>query len=95
MTDESWPQVMRVSPLLDWHYWEIWDYLLSLSVPYCSLYDKGYTSLGSMDNTIRNPSLHFHDKLKNEELYLPAYKLLNEADERNGRKTVNCAGRCK
>jgi len=83
MTDPNWPQVMRVSPLLEWHYSEIWDYLLHLGVPYCSLYDRGYTSLGSVTNTIKNPSL-LVDDLKTE-VYLPAYKLLDASKERNGR----------
>lgn len=85
MTDPSWPSVMRVNPLLDWHYSDIWNYLLFYKVPYCNLYDEGYTSLGSASSTIRNPSLiHYSAKL-GKEIFLPAYKLLNEAEERSGR----------
>lgn len=84
MTDPNWPEVMRVSPLLDWHYSEIWDYLLYYQVPYCSLYDEGYTSLGSVHNTIRNPNL-FYNIHKDPETYLPAYKLLDGSTERCGR----------
>jgi len=25
MTDHGWPKFMRVHPVIDWHYWEIWD----------------------------------------------------------------------
>ncbi|KRT83722.1 hypothetical protein AMK59_3739 [Oryctes borbonicus] len=84
MTDSHWPQVMRVSPLLDWHYSEIWDYLLYYQVPYCSLYDEGYTSLGGVNNTIRNPNL-LYNMDDDSEIYLPAYKLLDGNTERNGR----------
>jgi FAD synthetase len=24
-TDHGWPPFMRVHPVIDWHYWEIWD----------------------------------------------------------------------
>ncbi|XP_050684195.1 FAD synthase-like isoform X2 [Leptidea sinapis] len=40
-TDPSWPQVLRVSPLLDWNYHQIWSYILQRNVPYCSLYGNG------------------------------------------------------
>ncbi|KAK4872913.1 hypothetical protein RN001_014942 [Aquatica leii] len=84
MTDSNWPQIMRVSPLLDWHYSQIWDYLLLMKVPYCSLYDAGYTSLGNSTNTIPNPYLLVDNEQKK---YLPAYKLLDGSKERSGRKT--------
>lgn len=85
MTDHNWPQVMRVSPLLDWHYSEIWDYLLYYHVPYCNLYDEGYTSLGSVHNTIKNPNLLYNMDEEDSETYLPAYKLLDGNSERSGR----------
>ncbi|GLV45012.1 uncharacterized protein CBL_14416 [Carabus blaptoides fortunei] len=85
MTDFGWPQIMRVNPLLNWTYSQIWNFLLSCEAPYCELYDQGYTSLGSRTNTIPNPSLKTIDEVTNVEKYLPAYKLQNGADERSGR----------
>ncbi|KAI8146595.1 hypothetical protein BJV82DRAFT_576138 [Fennellomyces sp. T-0311] len=41
MTDKGWPQFMRVHPIVDWSYKNIWDFLLRLRIPYCSLYDDG------------------------------------------------------
>ncbi|WVQ85210.1 hypothetical protein IAT38_007375 [Cryptococcus sp. DSM 104549] len=81
-TDPSWPSFLRVHPILHWTYSDVWDFLLELQVPYCSLYDEGYTSLGSTTNTSPNPLL------KNPEApsgWDPAYKLQDATQERAGR----------
>lgn len=79
-SDNGWPQLMRVHAIVDWDYTDVWDFLLSLKVPYCELYDKGYTSLGGTNNTEPNPELRREDGG-----YEPAYKLKDCALERNGR----------
>ncbi|XP_071120075.1 FAD synthase-like [Mytilus edulis] len=86
MTDADWPQFMRVNPLLNWSYKHIWKFLRSLNIPYCSLYDRGYTSLGSMNNTHPNPHLQYIDD-RGILSYHPAHTLVNENSERHGRNT--------
>ncbi|KNC53873.1 uncharacterized protein AMSG_09826 [Thecamonas trahens ATCC 50062] len=81
-TDDGWPALMRVFPLLHWSYKHVWDFLRLFRVPYCELYDDGYTSLGDVHNTLRNPHL-LSDS--DSEAYLPAYALTDDSQERSGR----------
>jgi len=83
-TDPDWPPFMRVNPIIDWSYGDLWRYLRSLYLPYCSLYDQGYTSLGSADNTFPCPKLEYVDQFGRKAFY-PAYKLKLEDEERDGR----------
>ena len=82
-TDKGWAPLVRVSPILQWSYSAVWAYLRSLNVPYCTLYDAGYTSLGKKSETIPNPLL-----AKTPGVYHPAYMLKDESAERRGRGIV-------
>ncbi|XP_075970213.1 uncharacterized protein LOC142972800 [Anticarsia gemmatalis] len=83
-TDAGWPKIMRVSPLLNWSYHQIWSYILQENVPYCLLYERGYTSIGSVHNTRPNPTLAFVDP-NGRTTYLPAWQLKDGSLERAGR----------
>ncbi|CDR95502.1 phosphoadenosine phosphosulfate reductase family domain containing protein, putative [Babesia bigemina] len=73
-------EFVRIHPLSQWSYGDVWNFLRLFSFDYCSLYDIGYTSVGSVDDTIANPHLK-----KPDGTYAPAYKLQNWSLERSGR----------
>jgi FAD synthetase len=53
---------------------------------YCSMYDEGYTSLGGVGDTVRNPKLRYVDEKDGEVRYKPAYELVKDGEERLGRE---------
>lgn len=84
----GWPAFMRVNPILKWEYAEVWEFLRGFRIPYCTLYDLGYTSIGAVEDTQPNPAL-----LNEDGTYNPAWTLHDPTLERAGRnmarKTTN------
>jgi len=78
-TQHGWPALTRVNPILHWCYEDVWKFLKELNVPYCELYDRGYTSIGATTDTIPNPALQTGAGFD------PAYKLSDGSKERAGR----------
>nr|POE66678.1 putative fad synthase [Quercus suber] len=81
-TDNSWPAFMRIHPVIDWHYQDVWVFIRALGVPYCPLYDMGYTSLGGTTDTHPNPALK---QGGGDGGFRPAYELFADDEERLGR----------
>ena len=79
------PLFLQCNPIIDWDYGKVWEFLrhkvLLEDVPYCSLYDGGYTSLGTVKDTLPCPAL----KKEVGEEYWPAYMLNDWSLERAGR----------
>ncbi|EFN50929.1 hypothetical protein CHLNCDRAFT_28612 [Chlorella variabilis] len=78
----GWPPFMRINPILDWSYHDVWGFLNLAHVPYCCLYDQGYTSLGAVSNTVPNSALRLEDGS-----YAPAHMLPDARLERAGRQS--------
>jgi thioredoxin-dependent adenylylsulfate APS reductase len=51
--DEAHDGVVKVNPLADWTKREVWDYIHANDVPYHSLLDQGWTSIGCAPCTRR------------------------------------------
>ncbi|KAH8377399.1 hypothetical protein KR093_005287 [Drosophila rubida] len=93
--DNGWPSLMRIFPLLDWSYHDIWSYLRSQKLAYCSLYDQGYTSLGERSSTRLNPSLLAYDEQLGKLIYRPAYELKDDTLERANREDTQLVNRTR
>jgi len=44
--DKKYNGILKVNPLLDWTWEQVWNYIKENNVPYHKLLDKGYTSIG-------------------------------------------------
>mmetsp|Transcript_10038 Transcript_10038/g.18092 ORF Transcript_10038/g.18092 Transcript_10038/m.18092 type:complete len:303 (+) Transcript_10038:1555-2463(+) len=76
----DYPKFMRVNPILHWKYIDVWKFLLGFKLPYCVLYDEGFTSLGSSLSSFQNPFLQTSSGSFN-----PAFYLSDDNKERAGR----------
>ncbi|KAJ7972346.1 FAD synthase [Quillaja saponaria] len=81
----GWPPFMRVNPILDWSYRDVWAFILTCKVQYCSLYNQGYTSVGSIYDTVPNSLLCVNNPSSGNEKFKPAYMLADGRLERAGR----------
>ncbi|KAJ4807647.1 phosphoadenosine phosphosulfate (PAPS) reductase family protein [Rhynchospora pubera] len=81
----GWPPFMRVNPILDWSYRDVWSFLLTCKLDYCTLYDQGYTSIGSIYDTVPNALLAVSHASAPNLTFKPAYMLLDGRLERAGR----------
>ena len=44
--DDQHGGIAKIAPLVDWSKAQVWDYIRKNDLPYHSLYDRGYTSIG-------------------------------------------------
>ena len=78
---------VTVNPIIDWTDNDVWDFIKSESIPYCSLYDEGFTRLGCINcpmarRKMRETELARYPKYMNA--YLKAYdKMLQNRRDRN------------
>lgn len=56
-TDPNWPDFVRLQPFLHWKLASVWSFLLYANEPICGIYSMGFTSIGSINNTLPNPYL--------------------------------------
>ena len=78
-TDKDWPEFMRINPILDWTYSEIWFLIRLLKLPYCTLYVQGFTSIDTKLNTSKLFRIGEHS-IKQYTVHVFCYKIIQNKD---------------
>jgi phosphoadenosine phosphosulfate reductase len=66
---------VTVNPIINWTDSDVWEFIRKYNVPYCELYDRGYTRLGCIGcpmNTHAHEELEAYPKFK--QAYLRAFQ---------------------
>lgn len=79
---KGYPAFKRICPIIDWDYSTVWKFIKDYKIPYCKLYDEGYTSVGNKKNTKKNH--HLYDK--ETKTYMQAENANNEVERMNREK---------
>ena len=70
-----------VNPIIDWTTEEVWEFIHEYNIPYCSLYDEGFTRLGCIGCPMGNKAQRlqqFERWPKYKVLYLKAFAKMLE-----------------
>lgn len=65
-----------------WSQLTLQQFIRRLQIPFCDLYNRGFTSLGGVTNTRPNPALAVSGS---PSVFRPAYELRDDDEERLGR----------
>lgn len=77
-----------LNPIINWEDEDVWQFIKENKIPYCGLYDKGYTRLGCIGcpmNTKAAEELEKYPKYK--QMYLKAFDKMLKVREEKGLKT--------
>jgi phosphoadenosine phosphosulfate reductase len=44
--DKQHNSIIKINPIIDWTWQQVWNYIQENKIPYNKLHDKGYTSIG-------------------------------------------------
>lgn len=72
----------HLNPIIDWTTDEVWEFIHEYNVPYCSLYDEGYTRLGCIGcpmGTVKHRLAEFKRRPKYKTAYIHAFDRMIQA----------------
>lgn len=82
-------QRVNVNPIIDWTDDEVWEFIKKYHVPYCELYDKGYTRLGCVGCPMsgnQEADLERYPHIKKK--YLDAFGKMIEERKQSGKRCM-------
>ena len=84
-----------LNPIIDWSTEDVWEFIRTYNVPYCKLYDEGYTRLGCIGCPMAGGEKmkdHFRRYPKYKTAYLKAFgRMLEVMDDESLKTTWNTA----
>ena len=81
-----------VNPIIDWEDDEVWDFIKANKIPYCSLYDEGFSRLGCIGCPMartKGREKGFIRWPKYKDAYLRAFEKMLEVRKQRGKDTKN------
>jgi len=78
MINERTKKRINYHPLFDWLEWEIWDYIETNNLEYCSLYDEGFSRLGCVVCPMRS----YKDQMRYKDRWPQYFKLFEKSCKR-------------
>lgn len=80
---------VTVNPIIDWEDRDVWEFIRAEKIPYCGLYDEGWTRLGCVGCPMsrrREREREFNRWPKYKENYIKAFARMNEEREKKGKR---------
>lgn len=84
----------NLNPIIDWEDSDVWQFIRSYNIPYCSLYDEGMTRIGCIGCPMANDGRRkqFARWSKYEKAYIHAFGKMLEARKNAGLKQYEMFG---
>lgn len=78
-----------LNPIVDWSNEDVWEFIRTYNVPYCSLYDHGYKRLGCIGCPMNDHAAEELEKYpKYKQAYLKAFKRMIDQRKANNMDCV-------
>lgn len=96
MIEQCYKQTKTVvNPIIDWTDEDVWEFIHEYNIPYCKLYDEGYTRLGCIGcpmGTVEHRKEEFERYPKYKQAYIRAFDRMVKARKWGGYKQIQQSG---